>query len=57
MSLLAPGSQLGPYEILTPIGVGGQGEVYSGYRHYENRIIGIPKTSESRDGLKKVCVF
>jgi hypothetical protein len=25
---LAPGTRLGPYEILTPIGAGGTGEVY-----------------------------
>src|SRR6267142_5191343 len=25
---LAPGAKLGPYEILTPIGAGGMGEVY-----------------------------
>jgi serine/threonine protein kinase len=25
---LTPGSQLGPYEILSPIGAGGMGEVY-----------------------------
>ncbi len=25
---IEPGTQLGPYEILTPIGAGGMGEVY-----------------------------
>jgi len=25
---LAPGTRLGPYEILSPIGAGGMGEVY-----------------------------
>ena len=25
---LAPGAQLGPYEILSPLGAGGMGEVY-----------------------------
>ena len=25
---LSPGTRLGPYEIITPIGVGGMGEVY-----------------------------
>jgi len=25
---LAPGSRLGPYEILSPLGAGGMGEVY-----------------------------
>jgi hypothetical protein len=28
MPALAPGTKLGPYEIATPLGAGGMGEVY-----------------------------
>jgi len=38
---LAAGDKLGPYEILTPIGAGGMGEVYKGRDTCLNRTIAI----------------
>ena len=38
---LAAGDKLGPYEILTPIGAGGMGEVYKGRDTRLNRTIAI----------------
>ena len=37
---LAKGTQLGPYEILAPIGAGGMGEVYKALDTRLDRIIG-----------------
>ena len=38
---LAKGTQLGPYEILAPIGAGGMGEVYKARDTRLDRIIAI----------------
>src|SRR3954470_16343870 len=44
---LTPGSQIGPYEILAPIGAGGMGEVYRARDPRLNRDVAI-KTSRSQ---------
>ncbi len=38
---LAPGSKLGPYEIVGPLGAGGMGEVYSAKDSRLDRIVAI----------------
>jgi serine/threonine protein kinase len=43
---LAPGSKLGPYEILAPIGAGGMGEVYRAHDSRIGRDVAIKVSSE-----------
>ena len=38
---LHPGVRLGPYEILTPLGAGGMGEVYRARHHRLGRDVAI----------------
>src|SRR4051812_2526557 len=38
---LAPGSRLGPYEIVSPLGAGGMGEVYRGRDTRLDRMVAI----------------
>ena len=38
---LAPGTMLGPYEVLTPLGAGGMGEVYRARDSTLNRDVAI----------------
>lgn len=44
---LAPGTQLGPYEILSPIGAGGMGEVHRARDPRLGHIVAI-KTSSAQ---------
>ena len=43
---LAPGTKLGPYEIVEPIGKGGMGEVYKGYDPRLRRDVAIKISAE-----------
>ena len=43
---LAAGTRLGPYEILSPIGVGGMGEVWKARDTRLSRIVAIKKVKE-----------
>ena len=53
---LQPGSRLGPYEILAPVGAGGMGEVYRARDTRLNRTVAIktlPQQISSAPDLKK----
>ncbi len=43
---LTPGAKLGPYEILSPIGAGGMGEVWTARDTRLGRIVAIKKVKE-----------
>src|SRR5947209_14164281 len=45
---LAPGSRLGPYEIVSPLGAGGMGEVYRGRESRLDRTVAIKVVSAAR---------
>jgi Tol biopolymer transport system component len=46
MTTVQPGSQLGPYQILSPIGAGGMGEVWRARDTRLNRIVAIKVSNE-----------
>lgn len=43
---LAPGTKLGPYELLSPIGAGGMGEVWKARDTRLCRVVAIKKVKE-----------
>ena len=43
---LSPGNKLGPYELLSPIGAGGMGEVWKARDTRLGRIVAIKKVKE-----------
>jgi eukaryotic-like serine/threonine-protein kinase len=47
---LAPGTQLGPYEILAPLGAAGMGEVWKARDTRLNRIVAIKRLSREHAG-------
>ncbi len=55
--MLAPGTKLGPYEIVAPLGAGGMGEVYRARDSRLNRIVAIkilpPEFSADTDRLHR----
>ena len=59
---LTPGDHLGPYEILSPLGAGGMGEVYRARDTKLNRDVaikvlpaGLAKDAAAVDGSPLIC--
>ncbi len=52
---LAPGIRLGPYEIVSPIGAGGMGEVYRARNARLGRDVAIKVRSGQRTTLRTIA--
>ena len=50
---LTPGTRLGPYEIVSPIGAGGMGEVYKAADTRLDRVIAIKRGDPPRFGAPR----
>ena len=54
---LQPGTHLGPYEIIAPLGAGGMGEVYEAGQASLNRKVALEVLARSLGLTSQTCVW